>query len=55
MKTAEQTPLSAFIFAELVVKAGFEKGVINIISGFGRIAGAAIANHMQAIMDKRHL
>ncbi|QKX62231.1 uncharacterized protein TRUGW13939_09390 [Talaromyces rugulosus] len=34
MKTAEQTPLSALIFAELVVKAGFDKGVVNIISNY---------------------
>ncbi|KAH8806125.1 aldehyde dehydrogenase [Xylogone sp. PMI_703] len=47
LKTAEQTPLSALIFAELVVKAGFVKGVINIISGFGKVAGAALAAHMQ--------
>ncbi|KAI1487073.1 aldehyde dehydrogenase [Biscogniauxia mediterranea] len=46
MKTAEQTPLSALVFANLVGEAGFPPGVLNIISGLGRIAGAAIASHM---------
>ncbi|KAI0602372.1 aldehyde dehydrogenase [Biscogniauxia sp. FL1348] len=46
MKTAEQTPLSALVFATLVGEAGFPPGVLNIISGLGRIAGAAIASHM---------
>ncbi len=46
MKTAEQTPLSALKFAELTVKAGFPPGVVNVLSGFGPTAGAAVANHM---------
>lgn len=46
LKTAEQTPLSALVAAKLVVEAGFPPGVINIISGFGKTAGAAIASHM---------
>ena len=46
LKTAEQTPLSALVFANLIKEAGFPPGVLNIISGFGRIAGAAISSHM---------
>lgn len=46
LKTAEQTPLSALYAAKLVKEAGFPPGVINIISGLGPIAGAAIAAHM---------
>ncbi len=46
MKTAEQTPLSGLYAATLVEKAGFPPGVINVISGFGKTAGAAIASHM---------
>jgi aldehyde dehydrogenase (NAD+) len=46
IKTAEQTPLSALIAARLVKEAGFPPGVINVISGFGKSAGAAIASHM---------
>ncbi|RYP53738.1 hypothetical protein DL768_001338 [Monosporascus sp. mg162] len=46
LKTAEQTPLSALVFAQFVKEAGFPPGVLNIISGFGKVAGAAIASHM---------
>ncbi|KAI0429794.1 aldehyde dehydrogenase [Xylaria sp. FL1042] len=46
LKTAEQTPLSALVFANLIKEAGFPPGVVNIISGFGRVAGAAISSHM---------
>lgn len=46
MKTAEQTPLSALYAAKLIQEAGFPAGVINIISGFGKVAGNAIAWHM---------
>ncbi|KAL6793640.1 aldehyde dehydrogenase domain-containing protein [Trichoderma sp. SZMC 28013] len=46
MKTAEQTPLSALVFANLVKEAGFPPGVFNLISGFGKTAGAAISAHM---------
>lgn len=46
LKTAEQTPLSALVFANLVKEAGFPAGVLNIISGFGKVAGAAVSAHM---------
>ncbi|TVY83048.1 Aldehyde dehydrogenase [Lachnellula suecica] len=46
LKTAEQTPLSALVAASLIKEAGFPPGVINIISGFGKVAGAAISSHM---------
>ncbi|CAN6674992.1 aldehyde dehydrogenase [NAD(P)+] 1 [Trichomonascus vanleenenianus] len=46
LKTSEVTPLSMLYFGKLVQKAGFPPGVINIISGFGRDAGAALAAHM---------
>lgn len=45
LKTAEQTPLSALVACSLIVQAGFPPGVINVISGFGRVAGAAVASH----------
>lgn len=45
LKTAEQTPLSALLFCTLIQKAGFPPGAINIISGFGKTAGAAIVRH----------
>ncbi|KAK2627832.1 hypothetical protein QTJ16_002478 [Diplocarpon rosae] len=46
LKTAEQTPLSGLVAATLIKEAGFPPGVINILSGFGKVAGAAISAHM---------
>ena len=45
LKPAEQTPLGALYFADLVAEAGFPAGVINIVTGFGETAGAAMAGH----------
>ncbi|KAI8140757.1 aldehyde dehydrogenase domain-containing protein [Fennellomyces sp. T-0311] len=47
IKTSELTPLSALKFAELVKEAGFPPGVINIITGYGRITGEALSRHMK--------
>ncbi|MED6131931.1 Aldehyde dehydrogenase [Stylosanthes scabra] len=46
LKTAEQTPLSALIVSKLLLEAGLPPGVLNIISGFGPTAGAALCSHM---------
>lgn len=45
IKAAEQTPLSILYLGSLVKTAGFPAGVVNILNGYGRIAGAAIASH----------
>ncbi|MBT2618890.1 MULTISPECIES: aldehyde dehydrogenase family protein [unclassified Bacillus (in: firmicutes)] len=45
LKPAEQTPLSALYLATLIEEAGFPKGVINIINGFGKTAGDALVKH----------
>ncbi|EEQ29848.1 aldehyde dehydrogenase [Microsporum canis CBS 113480] len=45
LKAAEQTPLSVLYLAGLVKEAGFPPGVVNIINGYGKDAGAAIASH----------
>ncbi len=45
LKPAEQTPLTALRLGELILQAGFPKGAVNILPGFGETAGAAIANH----------
>ncbi|EMS67032.1 Aldehyde dehydrogenase family 2 member C4 [Triticum urartu] len=50
VKPAEQTPLSALYFAHLAKQAGVPDGVINVITGFGPTAGAAIASHMDVDM-----
>ncbi|KAH7445974.1 hypothetical protein KP509_01G030900 [Ceratopteris richardii] len=46
LKTAEQTPLSALLAGKLLYEAGLPEGVLNIISGYGHTAGAAISSHM---------
>uniref|UniRef100_A0ACD5VFI1 Uncharacterized protein n=1 Tax=Avena sativa TaxID=4498 RepID=A0ACD5VFI1_AVESA len=46
VKPAEQTPLSALFYAHLAKEAGIPDGVLNIVPGFGPMAGAAIASHM---------
>lgn len=45
LKPAEQTPLTAIRFGEIVQEAGIPDGVVNIITGFGPGAGSAIAEH----------
>jgi phenylacetaldehyde dehydrogenase len=45
LKPAEQTPLSALRLGELIMEAGFPDGVVNIVSGYGETAGAALASH----------
>jgi phenylacetaldehyde dehydrogenase len=47
LKPAEQTPLSALLLGEMIVEAGFPEGVVNIVTGFGETAGAALAAHDQ--------
>ncbi|CAI8609938.1 unnamed protein product [Vicia faba] len=46
LKTSEQTPLTALIVAKLLHEAGLPPGVLNIVSGYGPIAGAPLASHM---------
>jgi phenylacetaldehyde dehydrogenase len=45
LKPAEQTPLSALRLGELLLEAGVPEGVVNIVTGFGETAGAALAAH----------
>ena len=45
LKPAEQTPLSALRLGELIEEAGFPPGVVNIVTGYGETAGAALAAH----------
>lgn len=45
LKPAEQTPLSAALLGELIADAGFPAGVVNIVTGFGETAGAALSEH----------
>lgn len=45
LKPAEDTPLTALRLGELVEQAGFPAGVVNIVTGRGDVAGAALAAH----------
>ncbi|XP_038595856.1 cytosolic 10-formyltetrahydrofolate dehydrogenase [Tachyglossus aculeatus] len=45
LKPAQVTPLTALKFAELTVKAGFPKGVINVLPGAGSPVGQRISDH----------
>ncbi|MGE0582132.1 MAG: aldehyde dehydrogenase [Steroidobacteraceae bacterium] len=45
LKPAELTPLTALRMAELCAEAGVPDGVVNVVTGFGETAGAALAAH----------
>ncbi|KAM4800114.1 LOW QUALITY PROTEIN: cytosolic 10-formyltetrahydrofolate dehydrogenase [Urocitellus parryii] len=45
IKPAQVTPLTALKFAELTLKAGIPKGVINILPGSGSLVGQRLADH----------
>ena len=45
LKPAEQTPLTALRLGELIQEAGFPPGVVNIVTGNGETAGAALVAH----------
>jgi len=45
MKLSEKTPLSGLLICDLIKEAGFPAGVVNVLNGFGPVAGEAIARH----------
>jgi betaine-aldehyde dehydrogenase len=45
LKPAELTPLTALMFAEAALEAGVPPGVINVVTGAGRVAGEALIGH----------
>lgn len=46
LKSSEKSPLSSLVVAKCMKEIGFPPGVLNILSGFGRPCGEAIAKHM---------
>jgi acyl-CoA reductase-like NAD-dependent aldehyde dehydrogenase len=46
LKPAEQSPLSALALARLAAEAGIPDGVLNVVTGFGPTAGAALGRSM---------
>jgi acyl-CoA reductase-like NAD-dependent aldehyde dehydrogenase len=45
LKSAEDTPATAALFAEMSAQAGLPAGVLNVVHGFGREAGAPLVEH----------
>jgi aldehyde dehydrogenase (NAD+) len=45
VKPAEQSPLSALLFARICGDVGLPKGVVSVVTGFGKEAGAALVAH----------
>ncbi len=45
LKPSEKSPLTALRLAELALDAGIPRGVFNVVTGFGRTAGHALAMH----------
>jgi len=45
LKPAEDTPLVAQLFAEILHEAGLPAGVFNLVTGLGPVAGQALAEH----------
>ena len=50
LKPAELTPLSSLLFAEAATAAGIPAGVINVITGKGRVAATALIEHPDVAM-----
>ena len=45
LKSSEKTPLSALHVSKLIREAGFPRGVVNTLSGYGPTAGQHLARH----------
>ena len=50
LKPSSETPLNAFMFAELVHEAGLPAGVFNLVTGPGRVVGESLATHADVDM-----
>ena len=46
LKPSEFTPLTALRVCSLINEAGFPPGVVNVVTGYGEIAGRAVSEHM---------
>jgi len=46
LKPSEWTPLTALVLAEICHEAGVPAGVVNVVPGYGGVAGDALARHM---------
>ena len=46
LKPSEEASLTALRLAELVLEAGVPPGVVNVVTGFGAVAGRSLAEHL---------
>lgn len=46
LKSSEKCPLSVLLVGRLCQEVGLPEGVLNLLSGFGRPCGEALAKHM---------
>ena len=51
LKPAEDTPMTALLVAEIMEETGVPPGVINVVTGYGHVAGQRLAEHP----DVRHV
>lgn len=47
MKSSEVTPLTALYYGKIALEVGLPKGVLNIISGYGKDTGVSLSSHPQ--------
>lgn len=45
LKPSEQTPMTSIALGEIAAEAGLPPGVVNVVQGYGTVAGAAVAEH----------
>ncbi|OLT35007.1 aldehyde dehydrogenase [Rhodococcus sp. CUA-806] len=45
LKPSEVTPLNAFVLAEIFEEVGLPAGVVNVLTGYGPVAGERLAEH----------
>ncbi|MGW7423724.1 gamma-aminobutyraldehyde dehydrogenase [Streptomyces sp. NPDC054813] len=50
LKPAELTPLTSLLFAEAATLAGIPDGVINVVTGTGKVAGEHLVGHPDVAM-----
>ncbi|MEV7416714.1 gamma-aminobutyraldehyde dehydrogenase [Streptomyces sp. NPDC089919] len=50
LKPAELTPLTSLMFAQAATEAGIPDGVVNVVTGAGRVAGEHLVGHPDVVM-----
>ena len=50
VKPSEIAPLSVFLLADLLAELGLPAGVVNVVTGYGAVAGEALVGHPEVDM-----